>query len=341
MQPVKILMIGCGNVGKAFLQMLERRARFLEASYGVFAQFVAICTRTGGNLVNESGLDVSNGVPAAPADGRSVFELLDTLDYDVMIELTPLNIRTGQPAIDHIRHALKRGKAVITANKGPIALAYRELRDLAKTNGGCLFHEATVMDGVPVFSLARQTLQGCRILAVEGVLNATSNFVLQELEKGTGYEEAVRLGQEKGIVEREPSMDLDGWDAAVKLTALMNVLMDVQIRPDEIVREGIGSITRMQLEAARAQGKTIKVVCRGWLEDGRPRGEVRPRLVDNASTLASINGTAAGLTLTTDLLGPITIIEQEFTPEIDQTAYGVFGDLLRVLETRRDACAGR
>ena len=128
------------------------------------------------------------------------------------------------------------------------------------------YHESTVMDGVPVFNLTDETLKGCKILEVSGILNATTNYVLSEMEHGISWEDAVAEGQRRGFVEADPSMDLDGWDAAAKLTALMNVLMDVEITPEEIQREGIRGITPEQMAEARQNHQRLKLLCRGWLE---------------------------------------------------------------------------
>ncbi len=331
MRTVRLALIGYGNVGKAFARMLQKRRGYIEENYDCHIEITAICTRSLGALVNPAGIDTENLEAGLFAQGASAFSVIDEADYDIMVELTPINIMTGMPAIDHIKHAMNRGKHVITANKGPIAWAYRDLAALAKENHVLFCHEATVMDGVPVFNLAKETLKACRITEVKGILNATTNYVLNQMEKGVSYEEAVKEGQRRGFVEADPTMDLEGWDASAKLTALMNVLMDVKITPTEIKRKGIGEITKEQLEEAARNGQKIKLVCRGWMEDGKPVGTVAPQAVDGDDLLASINGTAAAVTVNTDLMGEVSIIEHVYEPEIDQTAYGVLSDLLRIL----------
>ena len=332
MKTVKIALVGYGNVGRAFVQMLEKRRDFLAERYHSKAEIVAVCTRSRGALVEPSGLDAAEIDSRPFTKEQTAFDVIDQVDYDVMMELTPINIRTGQPAIDHIKHALQRGKHVITANKGPIARAYRELKAMAREHHVKFYHESTVMDGVPVFNLTDETLKGCKILEVSGILNATTNYVLSEMEHGISWEDAVAEGQRLGFVEADPSVDLDGWDAAAKLTALMNVLMDVEITPEEIQREGIRGITPEQMVEARRQNQRFKLLCRGWVENGRPVGTVAPQMVDADSLYASINGTAAMVTITTDLMGSISVVEHVFQPEVDQTAYGVLGDLFRILE---------
>ena len=331
MDRIRIALIGYGNVGQAFARMLVRKQEYIRKTFGKEAVITAICTRRRGGILQPEGIDTSAVSDAMFDKTLDAFAILDSGEYDVMAELSPINIMTGQPATDHIRRAMNLGKHVITANKGPIAWHYRELRDLAREKGVVFCQEATVMDGVPVYNLARETLMGCQITEVSGILNATTNFILTEMEKGVSYEDAVEEGRRQGFVEADPSMDVDGWDAAAKLTALMNVLMDVHITPLDIRRTGIGGITREDLEAARTQGKKIKLLCRGRMVDGQPVGTVEPTLVEEGSLPAIMDATSSYVTMTTDLMGGVTVIEEPFEPEIDHTAYGVLSDLLRIL----------
>ncbi len=331
MRDIKLALIGYGNVGKAFTKMLQKRRSYIEEHYDCNVQVTVVCTRSLGALIDPCGIDTDQMEAGIFAQNVPALSVIDEADYDIMVELTPINIMTGMPAIDHIKHAINRGKHVITANKGPIAWAYRDLVELAAKNHVLFCHEATVMDGVPVFNLAKETLKACRITEVKGILNATTNYVLDQMEKGVSYEEAVKEGQRRGFVEADPTMDLEGWDAAAKLTALMNVLMDVKITPTEIKRTGISAITKEQLADAARNHQKIKLVCHGWIEDGKPVGVVAPQTVNGDELLASINGTAAAVTVNTDLMGEVSIIEHVYEPEIDQTAYGVLSDLLRIL----------
>lgn len=331
MKTIRIALIGYGSVGRAFARMLLRREDYIRNTFDAKALITGICTRSRGAIVRPEGIDTEALTDDMFDKGTDAFALIEEGEYDVMVELTPINIMSGQPATDHVRKALELGKHVITANKGPVAWHYRELRDLAREKGVLLLHEATVMDGTPVYNLAKETLMGCEITEVSGIFNATTNFILTEMEKGVSFDDAVAEGRRQGFVEADASMDIDGWDAAAKLTALMNVLMDVQITPLEIDRTGISEITKADIEEAKAQGKRIKLLCRGWVEDGRPVGVVKPTLVDEGSLPTTMHGTASYVTIDTDLMGATTIIEQPFEPEIDHTAYGVLSDLLRIL----------
>ena len=329
---IRIALAGYGNVGKAFVRMLHSRKDYLANELNVRVRLVALA-RSNGAVICPQGIPLGEvGHFSGQIDPHiSTLDMLRDADYDVMVELTPTVIANGQPATDHIRTALSRGSHVITANKGPIAWAYQELRDLAREQGVSLRHESVVMDGTPVFSLMDGPLTGCRVTEVRGVLNTTTNFVLGQLEQGVSYEDAIREGQRRGFVEADPGLDVDGWDATVKLTALLNVLMGQRMTPLDIDRTGIRDITAEQVTQAVAEGKRIKLVCHGWLEDGVARGSVAPTLIDRNDLLATINGTASCLTITTDLMGPVTVVKGQHEPEVDQTAYGVYGDLLRII----------
>ena len=331
MRTIRIALIGYGNVGRAFAEMLLRKEDFIRDEFDAKAIITAICTRSRGAVVRPEGIDTRSLADEMFDKGLDAFAVIESGEYDVMIELTPINIMTGQPATDHVRRALQLGKHVITANKGPIAWHYRELRDLAKAQGVGFCHEATVMDGTPVYNLTKETLKGCRITEVSGIFNATTNFILTEMEKGVSFEDAVAEGRRQGFVEADASMDIDGWDASAKLTALMNVLMDVEITPLEIDRTGIGEITKDDIDAAKAQGKRIKLLCRGKVENGKPVGVVKPTLVDEHTLPAIMDATSSYVTIDTDLMGATTVIEEPFEPEIDHTAYGVLSDLFRIL----------
>lgn len=335
MKTIKLAMIGYGNVGRAFTKMLEEKRTYLREQYDAEILVTAICTRSFGAILDLRGIDTSAASLPPGIQEISALGVINKTDYDIMVELTPVNIATGQPAIEHIRCALNRGKHVITANKGPIAWAYRELHDLAEAHHVLFCHEGTVMDGVPVYNLMENCLKGCKIQEVKGIFNATTNYILNELEQGVSYEDAVREGQRRGFVEADPSLDVDGWDAAAKLTALMNVLMDVSITPLDIDRTGIRDITREDILQATRNNQKIKLLCHGWLEGEKAYGCVKPTLVEKDNLYATINGTAAVVTMRTDLMGEISIVEHIYEPEIDQTAYAILSDLIKILENGR------
>jgi len=256
--------------------------------------------------------------------------MIEKLEYDGLIELTPLNIDSGEPAISHIKGALKRGKHAITGNKGPIAFAYKELKKQAFEKNVKFLYETTVMDGTPIFNLLEYTLPLCRVNSVSGIFNTTTNFILVEMEKGKTYEEAVEEGKRRGFVEADPSMDIEGFDSAAKTCALLNALMDANIVPSDIRRKGIEDIKIEDIIRAKEKGKIIKLLCRGYRDGEKVIGEVVPEEVDRTDVLATIDGTSSVLKIETDLMGAITVIEND--PEIEQTGYGIFSDTMRLLK---------
>ncbi|PYQ56661.1 MAG: homoserine dehydrogenase [Acidobacteria bacterium] len=256
-------------------------------------------------------------------------EALRTLDYDVAVEMTPLDIPgRGAAAISHVRAALERGKHVITCNKGPIAWAWRPLRDLARERGVSFLYETTVMDGAPVFNLAQRCLQGNTVLKIEGILNSTTNYVLSEMEKGASLAEAVKGAQRLGIAEADPADDLEGWDAAVKVSALANVLLDADLPPEAVERESLSAITPERVREALDRGCRLKVVCEAFGAGGNVIGRVRVREIPLTDPFALVVGTGSILRFTTDILGKIVLTEED--PDLSTTAYGVISDLFRL-----------
>lgn len=336
----RLALLGFGNAGQAFAHMLMEKQEEIKEKYGYEVIVTAIATNTKGNLVDGKGIDLAKVLSDLERTGRftenlplselSTADIIDTADYDVAIEMTPLNIFTGQPAISHIEGAFRRRKDVITANKGPIAWRYSELCKIAEKQGCRFYYETTVMDGTPVFNLAEKTLQMARVTEVSGILNSTTNFILEELAAGKEYEDIMQRGREMGFVEADPSMDIEGYDAAAKITALLNVLMDADITPDMVERKGIEDITTRDIKAAESRGNVIKLICKGCrTADGRVKASVRPEEIPRGDMLASIDSTTSIVSITTDLMKTVSVVEHQ--PEIEQTAYGIFGDLLRVL----------
>ena len=342
MRELKIAMLGFGNAGRAFARLLLEKQENIRNEYSCIVKVAAIATGSRGSLVNDKGVDLEKALrdmenlnrfdtESSEFSGMTAMDIAMQANYDVLMELTPLAIFSGQPAIDHIKAALNRNKHAITANKGPIAWAYEPLRKLAEVKGVRFFFETTVMDGTPVFNLTDETLRMCKVTEVKGILNSTTNFILEELAKGKDYGEAIREGQERGFVEADPSLDVDGWDAAAKTAALLNVLMKADITPDQIQRTGIGGITIEAIRAAEDRGKVIKLLCSGCIENGKVVGRVAPEEIDKTELLATVTGTSSVVSITTDLMGTVSIVEHD--PEIQQTGYGIFSDLLRLIWT--------
>jgi homoserine dehydrogenase len=259
----------------------------------------------------------------------SVPEFLDGAKPDVVMEITTLNPESGEPALQHIRAALERRMHVITANKGPIAYAYAELCDLARRMQVELRFESIVMDGSPVFNMVRNNLPGAAILGFTGVVNSTSKVIVAAIERGLSMEGGIAEAQALGIAEADASYDVDGWDSAAKAAALANVLMDARITPKDVKRSGLRDIAPGAIRARAQAGETTLLVSRAARsESGALSVSVGPESVAKCDLLATGGGTSNLLLLHTDVMGTLGIVSIE--PGVEQTAYGLFSDLVDV-----------
>ena len=341
--PMRLLLAGFGNVGRELAGILARRGAYPGLA-GLDVAVVGITTGSHGALADSRGIDLASALACFREHGRFTpgrpdFAALDTagavagLDYDVLVELSPLSVAgRGEPAIAHVRGALERGRHVVSANKGPLAWAYRELTSLAEERGCALLYEATVMDGAPVFSLARHGLRGNTIERIEGVLNSTTNVMLGEMERGASVAEAVAAAQRAGVAEADPAADIEGWDAAAKVAVLANALMGAELTPDQVERESVAAVTVTRLAAAGSRGCRIKMVCEAFRDGGTVRGRVRAREVRRDDPLALVEGTGSLIRFVTDILGAFTVAEER--PDLATTAYGVIADLFAVRLSR-------
>lgn len=341
---IRLALIGFGNVGQEFARLLLKKREWLLKRKGLDVEVLAISTKTKGSLLSKKALDLGRILQELETRGTlrdfgpeavslAPLEILNKCDADVMVELTPLNVVDGEPAIGHIKEAFDLGMDVITANKGPLALAYHDLRDLARSRGVHFRFEGTVMDGTPIFNLVEKTLPGCEVTGLRGILNSTSNFVLARMAGGLTLDQAVSEAQARGFAEADPSMDIDGWDAAAKITALANVLMDAGLTPKDVVREGIGGITASDLESAKKDGKKIKQVAEARISGDGIALSVKVEHIGPDSPYWSVDGTSSALTIMTDLMGDVTVIEEN--PTVVQTAYAVLSDLLLTVDSIR------
>lgn len=342
MKELKLALMGFGSAGQAFAKMLLEKDEEIRKKYNTKVSVVAITTKTRGNLVDAWGIDLDKALKNMENSGRfdkilgtlenaTSQTIADTVNYDVLVELTPLEFHSGKIAADHIRGALRRGRHAITANKGPVAWAYKELTELAKDNECRFLYETTVMDGTPIFNMTRNALKLCQVTEVTGILNSATNYILCELAKGRTKEALVAEGKKRGFIEANPAMDVDGYDAAAKVAVIANVLMGGDLTPKEVQRKGIRDITQADVEKATENGKVIKVMCRVYRDEkGQICGSVEPEEIDKNSIYASIEGTSSIITIKTDLMGTLTLIEE--APEVQQSAYGLLADLMTIVK---------
>jgi len=340
---MRIVMLGFGNVGRALARLLLRKADVLRDDYGLTFTVTGIATQSRGRAINAAGLDlaaalalVERGVSLdalhAGPPVTDTFAFIDACPADLFMEATWLNPHTGQPATDYARAVLGRGCHLVTANKGPVAYAYRELKALADAHGVGFFFESTVMDGAPVHGIGREALLATTIQRVRGVLNSTTNFILTRLEEGLPFDEAVAQAQAIGVAEADPSTDLEGWDATVKIVVLANVLMGADLRPADVDRMGITGITASDVQSAWQSGRRIKLLCEAVREGGTVRASVRPTPLPLSDPLSQVSLTSSAVTFETYTLHELTLVEGDTDPTT--TAYGMLVDMINIARGR-------
>ena len=337
-------------MNRALVRLLEDRADELRERHGISWRITGIASRRLGWIADPAGLDSavllnlkaetdggsSQAEPAlslskeAPASQKStnVREWLTAAQANILFEATSLNVQDGQPAVDYVRAALQLGAHAITANKGTIVHAYRELRDLAAARGRKFLFESTVMDGVPIFSLFDQ-LPAIHLNGFYGILNSTTNVILSEMEQGLSFDAALKKAQALGVAETDATHDIDGWDAAVKTAALITVLMDVPIRLEDIDREGIRELTTEGVRNARRDGWPFKLVCRARRVGGGVKASVAPEKVLSSSAMGKIAGTSSYINFETDIFPGLAVTEEN--PGVYATAYGMLADFIRAV----------
>jgi homoserine dehydrogenase len=337
---IKLCLVGFGNSSREFCRILLERKEEIATLTGKKIEVVAVATKSRGNLANLAGLDLKELLNLSEKgrgfDSHPGLVQLETVDVinasgaDVLIELSTLSIKDGQPALTHLETALNRGMHIITANKGPIAWGYKHLKEKADQKALQLLFESTVMDGTPIFSLVQRTLPDCRVEGFRGILNSTTNYILAEMENGLSYQAALQKAQDQDFVEADPDLDTRGWDAAAKTAVLINVLMGGNINPTEIDRTGIDNITLDQVQSALKANKRYKLICEGYRKDGSIYGRVSPQLLALEDIFCAVKASSSILCLQTEMMGEICIVESN--PEIRQTAYGIYSDLLHLIK---------
>lgn len=337
----KLCFIGFGNVARSLARLLERKRDLLKSNYGITYSVTGIATGRHGFAVNPDGIDIAkalelveNKQPIFPLSSFLVEDSLAVIQHSqatVMFENSPVNYESGQPAIDHVRAALNANMHSITANKGTVVHAYQELTALAKSKNKKFRFESTVLGGSPVFSTFREAMPLAELISFKGIINATTNLILSRMEDGESFDDAVKYCQSIGIAETDPSGDVDGWDAAIKVSALATVLMDSPLKPQEVERKGIREITAEMVKQAKVEKKRWKLVASAEREGERVKGRVSPELVDSSSPLYGMMGSSSGLTFSTDVLPNYSVIVSEregMKGGPEETAYGLFADFV-------------
>jgi len=340
-----LALIGFGNVARSLARLLVRKQDVLKSKHDVTFSFTGISTGRHGYAVNQNGLDIQKALDLVES-GKSISELsvfpvnssiavINNSAANMMFENSPVNTQTGQPAVDHIRTALNLGMHVSTANKGPVVHGYRELTALAESKGKKFRFESAVLGGAPVFSVMREAFPLADLESFKGIFNATTNVILSRMESGETYEQALAYAQKIGLAETDPTNDVDGWDAAIKVAALVTVLWDTPMTPQQVNPTGIRGITSDMIAKAKAEGKRYKLVCSAEKAEGKIVASVSPQLVDSSSSLYGMMNSSTGITFRTDMVLDYSIVLSEkpgMTGGPVETAYGLFADFVNIVK---------
>lgn len=314
-----LAFIGFGTVGQGLARLLRDKGGLLREKHGFEYAVVAVSDVVKGSVYHRDGLDLEKllslvqkqGVIHDYPEGVKGWDSLRTIreaGADIIVEVTYADLKTGEPAITHVWTALSHGKHVVTTNKGPAALALKELLALAAEKGVFFKFEGTVLSGTPAINMGLRDLAGTEVSRIRGILNGTTNFILTQMEEGKDYQEALSRAQELGYAEAKPDVDVEGWDAVAKIVVLANVLMGADLRVDQVERMGITGLTLADIEEARGKGRRWKLIAQAWREDEGVKARVAPEQVPLQDLLAHIQGVTNALTLVTDALGEVTII---------------------------------
>jgi len=334
---VNIALIGFGTVGQALAEVLLQKADSLREDYTFTANVVAVATRSRGSLYHPDGLDINCLLDAIKQGNFAHYpdetdlerdwdaqRIASQSNADVVIEASPTNLQTGQPALGLCHTAFDAGKHIVRANKGPIAIAYQKLTEKAHETGKQVLFEATVMAGTPALRLGQQALDGCRITAARGILNGTTNYILTQMENGVAYAQALQQAQALGYAETDPSGDVDGWDAAGKILIISAALFGQKRSFEDMHVEGISHLTLDDIRSAQNAGERWKLIATITPN----RAEVRPVRLPLSDPLANVGGVTNALTYTTDMMGDITLIGAGAGRK--ETGYAILSDLLTI-----------
>jgi homoserine dehydrogenase len=343
-----LALIGFGNVGQGFAEILKNRGDALAGEEGARFRIVAVSDLHRGAVADPNGLDpaallsaVQSGglldnIPA-PHRGWDALQTIEQSGADILLELSYTDLTTGEPATTHIRNALSRGMHVVTTNKGPVALHYPELAELAAANDAEIGAEGTVMSGTPVLRLATELLAGVGIQRMQGILNGTTNFILTKMESGQSYADALADAQARGFAEADPTGDVEGFDAAGKTVILANLLLGASLTLRDVDRIGITGLTQDDIAEASAAGERWKLIGTVERTASGATASVRPQRVPLSHPLAGVSGATNAITFTTDLLGDVTVVGPGAGRT--ETGFALLGDLLAIHRKTRPRSA--
>jgi homoserine dehydrogenase len=337
MQTYRLALIGFGNVGQGFTQILRDYGKEYEQQYGARFVITAVSDPVKGSLYNPDGLDpaallsaiqTNTDIGSIPAlfKGWDAVKTITESNADVVAELSFTDLKTGEPAISHFKAAIRAGKHVITTNKGPVALAYQELKSMAAAHNVTIGVEGSVMSGTPSLRLGTELLGAAGITCIQGIINGTTNYILSQMDAGAAYVDALAEAQTKGYAEADPTGDVEGFDAAGKVVILANLLMGADIRMTDVDRTGITRLTVDDIQSAKDAGERWKLIGKVEQTPTGLKASVKPQRLPETHPLAQVGGATNAITFSTKLLGDVTLIGPGAGRL--ETGYALIGDLL-------------
>lgn len=342
MRRIYLAITGVGNVGRRLLELIERKRHLLQALYDLDLVVAGICDTSGGAM-DQKGLNLpqvvsvkeqKKGVATLPEGiaGMSVLDLVERVQADILVELTLTNLTDGEPGLGAMRAAFAKKMHVVSANKGPLVLAYAELADLAKSNDVSMLHSATVTGGLPTLNIGMRDLGVATIHRVEGVFNGTTNYILTRMTQGEAYTDALEYAQDIGMAEADPTLDVDGWDAANKLVIIANAVLRHPTKLSDVDVQGIRGVTREQLKLAASQNQVIKLIATAQKTANGYEFSVRPTILDRSHPLAAVGANQMAVIYHTDINGKIFASIEE--PDPYPTAAAVLRDIVHIATNR-------
>lgn len=311
---MRIILIGYGVVGQSFTKLLLSKLVDLYNLYSMKPRIVA-CVDNKGSAIDASGLDIQRLLEIKKNKGTvgeyyknnksnmDPLQVIENIDAEIVMELTPTNLNDGEPGLSHITSAMKYGKNVITVNKGPLSVAFPSLIELANFNGISFKFSGTVGGGTPVLEFAKRCLKGDRIVSFKGILNGTTNYILSKMEEGLTFTDALKDAQIKGYAEAVPSLDIDGYDAAAKLVIMANWLMDMKVTIKDVDKNGITKVKTQDISRALKNENAVKLIA----SCANKKLVVTPMEVSKLDPLC-VSGTLNAVTFSLEYAGNQTII---------------------------------
>ncbi|SFP44011.1 homoserine dehydrogenase [Salibacterium halotolerans] len=338
----KLAFIGFGGVGRGLAHIIQDRGHSLKETYGTDFQIVSISDLYKGSLHHPDGLDIQAVFDSLEQDGTLYhypeqdglirdWDSLTTIEQsnaDTMVEITFTDVHTGQPAIDHCKKAFSAGKNAVMTNKGPVALAYTELNDMAAEYNVQFKFEGTVMSGTPAVRMPLTSLAGNEISQIRGIFNGTTNYILSRMESGMTLDDALKEAQEQGYAEADPTSDVEGWDVLYKVIILANVVMNAGLSKDDVQCEGITTLSPEDIQQAASEGKKWKLIGKIKNDQEKVTASVLPEKVPQDDPLAGISGALNAVTYECDLSGPVTLMGAG--AGIPETGFALLIDLINI-----------